>query len=95
MSASPTDPAAALAALNALLVAVQQTQIVNYIEVSAVAWLLYDMCLTFGRELKLIWKSKWSFVKVLYILSRYYGASYLAVTTAVSLTPGSKLSVNL
>ncbi|KAF8639307.1 hypothetical protein AX17_001588, partial [Amanita inopinata Kibby_2008] len=32
---------------------------------------IYDFLLTFGQEVSLIWWSKWSIVKVLFLLSRY------------------------
>ncbi|ESK84958.1 hypothetical protein Moror_9210, partial [Moniliophthora roreri MCA 2997] len=33
--------------------------------------LLYDVLLNFGLEFEHIWKSKWSFFKILYLIQRY------------------------
>ncbi|KAJ7809689.1 hypothetical protein B0H14DRAFT_1496224 [Mycena olivaceomarginata] len=43
----------------------------KYMNVSSVAILVFDYALTFSLEVSLIWKSKWSLPKVLFILSRY------------------------
>ncbi|KAF8134204.1 hypothetical protein K438DRAFT_1883440 [Mycena galopus ATCC 62051] len=43
----------------------------NYAQVSSVAILVFDYALTFNLEVSLIWGSKWSLPKVLFLLSRY------------------------
>ncbi|KAJ7206053.1 hypothetical protein GGX14DRAFT_134085 [Mycena pura] len=42
-----------------------------YVDVACLTLLTYDTVLTFGREEKHIWKSKWSFIKLLYLWTRY------------------------
>jgi len=39
--------------------------------VASFALFLWDYILTFGMEVDLIWKSKWNFMKALYLLQRY------------------------
>ncbi|KAF8140785.1 hypothetical protein K438DRAFT_1879334 [Mycena galopus ATCC 62051] len=43
----------------------------NYAQVSSVAILVFDYALTFNLEVSLIWGSKWSLPKVLFLISRY------------------------
>ncbi|KAJ7257682.1 hypothetical protein C8J57DRAFT_1342582 [Mycena rebaudengoi] len=47
----------------------------NFVQGSAIAalmWVVYDVCLTFDRELSSVWRSSWSISKVLFIFSRYH-----------------------
>ncbi|KAF7300068.1 hypothetical protein MKEN_01329900 [Mycena kentingensis (nom. inval.)] len=47
----------------------------NYLQGSAMAalvWVVYDAGLTFDREVRCIWKARWSVSKALFILSRYH-----------------------
>ncbi|KAF7367829.1 hypothetical protein MSAN_00847300 [Mycena sanguinolenta] len=46
-------------------------QTVKYFDVVAAAILIFDYCLTFSLEVSLMWPSRWSLPKVLYVLSRY------------------------
>ncbi|KAI0767224.1 hypothetical protein C8Q74DRAFT_1370047 [Fomes fomentarius] len=56
-----------------LLVGVfQDLQVVLLNNVAAVAWVAFDILVTFPQEVSLIWKAKWSIPKVLYFLVRYY-----------------------
>ncbi|KAH8810378.1 hypothetical protein DL96DRAFT_1561638 [Flagelloscypha sp. PMI_526] len=42
-----------------------------YCDVSAFWLMLYDYCISFGRERNVIWTSRWNTSKVLYLLTRY------------------------
>ncbi|KAK2459459.1 hypothetical protein APHAL10511_008519 [Amanita phalloides] len=64
--------------LQTLIDALRSTKMANYGVVSACAFLFYDVILALDREVKYIWRGRWSFPKVAYILIRYYGAAYLA-----------------
>ncbi|KAJ7061654.1 hypothetical protein C8F01DRAFT_144088 [Mycena amicta] len=47
----------------------------NFLQGSATAaltWVLYDVSLTWDRELKSVWRAPWSVSKVLFLLSRYH-----------------------
>jgi len=54
-----------------LIVAGYNMQLVRYMGAVSAAILIYDYLLTFRRELKYIWHSPWTLVKVIYICSRY------------------------
>ncbi|KAG0700526.1 hypothetical protein DFH29DRAFT_617041 [Suillus ampliporus] len=45
----------------------------SYFVVSACAGLIYDWVLTFGQEVELIWRQRWSLMTVLYLSVRYLG----------------------
>lgn len=45
----------------------------SYVIVACSAVLVYDWVLTFGQEIELIWKRRWSLVTVLYLNLRYIG----------------------
>ncbi|KAG2343989.1 hypothetical protein BDR05DRAFT_962272 [Suillus weaverae] len=47
--------------------------IFSYFVVASSAALVYDWALTFGQEIELIWKRRWSLVTVLYLNLRYIG----------------------
>ncbi|KAF8726557.1 hypothetical protein AX14_007711 [Amanita brunnescens Koide BX004] len=53
----------------------------NYAVVAACSLLVYDIILTSGREITYIWRAKWSFPKIVYLILRYYGAGFLAFIT--------------
>ncbi|KAJ7041331.1 hypothetical protein C8F04DRAFT_1079786 [Mycena alexandri] len=40
--------------------------------IAAVTWVMYDVCLTWDRELSSVWRSPWSIPKILFIFSRYH-----------------------
>ncbi|KAJ6568867.1 hypothetical protein B0H19DRAFT_688381 [Mycena capillaripes] len=46
-------------------------QAVKYLDVAATVVLVFDYCLTLNLEVSLIWPSRWSLTKILYVLSRY------------------------
>uniref|UniRef100_A0A0W0G8Z7 DUF6533 domain-containing protein n=1 Tax=Moniliophthora roreri TaxID=221103 RepID=A0A0W0G8Z7_MONRR len=49
----------------------QNKLVVSYLDVASGFLLLYDVLLNFGLEFEHIWKSKWSFFKILYLIQRY------------------------
>jgi len=48
-----------------------QRLVIDYIFVSAIATFIYDYILMLHLEVKLIWFSRWSYTKVLFLLLRY------------------------
>ncbi|KAG2355199.1 hypothetical protein BDR07DRAFT_1493502 [Suillus spraguei] len=47
--------------------------------VAAGVVVIYDWVLTLGQEIELIWRQRWSFVTVLYLVIRYIGIPYHAI----------------
>ncbi|KAJ7429465.1 hypothetical protein B0H11DRAFT_1944803 [Mycena galericulata] len=74
--------------LNAIYAALSQTRQSNYSWAAAVAFLAYDICLTFAHEVKYIWRERWSLVKVLYLFGRYYGLFNLILDAAGTVCGG-------
>ncbi|KAF8145304.1 hypothetical protein K438DRAFT_2028821 [Mycena galopus ATCC 62051] len=76
----------------------QYHQVVRYMHISSVAILVFDYALTFNLEVSLIWGSKWSLPKVLFLLSRYSPVIdvplvlYINITSAVSVQACSRLN---
>lgn len=51
-------------------------RISSYYTVAAYLVLMYDWTLTFGQEVELIWRQRWSPMTVLYLIVRYGGMFY-------------------
>ncbi|KAG2114872.1 hypothetical protein BD769DRAFT_1488686 [Suillus cothurnatus] len=47
---------------------------------------MYDWVLTLGQEIELIWRQRWSFITVLYLVIRYIGILY-SFANALSYLP--------
>ncbi|KAG1734930.1 uncharacterized protein EDB91DRAFT_577017 [Suillus paluster] len=63
----------------------------GYFVVASCAGLVYDFVLSFGQEVELIWKQRWSLMTILYLTVRYAGiplaiASILFSVTTIPLT---------
>ncbi|KAG2012225.1 hypothetical protein CC2G_012260 [Coprinopsis cinerea AmutBmut pab1-1] len=65
---------------------------------AAITFILFDIILNFSEELTHIWRARWTPIKVIYIVTRYYGLLFLVITFAMerqvqtleySLLPGS------
>ncbi|PBK69265.1 hypothetical protein ARMSODRAFT_957630 [Armillaria solidipes] len=61
--------------------------------VSALTLVVYDIIVSFGQEVELVWRSQWSSPKMLYFLARYYAVVYLSITAWVNISeePSDKL----
>ncbi|KAJ7872686.1 hypothetical protein B0H13DRAFT_2349342 [Mycena leptocephala] len=57
--------------LERTVLAASRIQIVKYCHVGAIAILFFDYLLTLHMETTLVWPSRWSISKVLFMLSRY------------------------
>ncbi|KAJ7924335.1 hypothetical protein B0H13DRAFT_1190039 [Mycena leptocephala] len=62
-------------------------QVVRYMHVASVAIWVFDYALTIGLEVSLIWRSKWSLPKCLFILSRYSTVLDAPLVLYYSITP--------
>ncbi|KAG1798109.1 uncharacterized protein HD556DRAFT_220581 [Suillus plorans] len=52
----------------------------SYFSVAAFVVVTYDWALTFGQEVELVWRQRWSLMAVLYLGVRYLGIVYAALT---------------
>jgi hypothetical protein len=52
---------------------ISSSRFFSYVIVAGSSVLVYDWVLTFGKEIELIWKRRWSLVTVLYLNLRYIG----------------------
>ncbi|OCH92795.1 hypothetical protein OBBRIDRAFT_886031 [Obba rivulosa] len=91
MSSIPS--AAVLQAEQQLFQAVSDTFAVNLAAVAAVAWFAYDALLTINQEIELVWKARWTYQKVLYILVKYYSLIFLIILVGVNTNTNVSLSV--
>ncbi|KAK6996781.1 hypothetical protein R3P38DRAFT_2565467 [Favolaschia claudopus] len=78
MSSPPSalDPNAIANELEALYTAMSETRITNYMQLSSIAFLIYDVFITFDKEYEYVWRSRWSLIKSLYFFARYYSILY-------------------
>ncbi|KAG1898361.1 uncharacterized protein F5891DRAFT_1191044 [Suillus fuscotomentosus] len=51
----------------------------SYFIVAAFVAVMYDWSLTFGQEVELIWRQRWSLMTVMYLGTRYLGFLYAAL----------------
>ncbi|KAG1771954.1 hypothetical protein EV702DRAFT_628496 [Suillus placidus] len=51
----------------------------SYFIVAASVGLIYDWALTFGQEIELIWRRRWSLMTFLYLSVRYVGIGYAVI----------------
>ncbi|KAG1778975.1 hypothetical protein EV702DRAFT_113438 [Suillus placidus] len=58
----------------------------SYWMVAAGAVVVYDWVLTLGQEIELIWRQRWSLMTMLYLVIRYIGLPYSAVSTLQNIT---------
>ncbi|KAG2069372.1 hypothetical protein BDR04DRAFT_1101665 [Suillus decipiens] len=54
----------------------------SYWFVAAGVVVVYDWVLTFGQEIELIWRQRWSLMTVLYLVIRYIGVPYCYLCSA-------------
>ncbi|KAG2139195.1 uncharacterized protein EDB93DRAFT_1253126 [Suillus bovinus] len=51
----------------------------SYFFLAAFVGVMYDWALTFGQEVELVWRQRWSLMTVLYLSVRYLGIVYAAL----------------
>ncbi|KAG7089069.1 hypothetical protein E1B28_010779 [Marasmius oreades] len=64
-------PAAPKAAFERIVEALGHQQIIAHVDVFNATLLVYDVIINLPLEIELVWKRKWSYLTVLYILQRY------------------------
>lgn len=69
---------------------IESMRLVTYFDVVGATMFLYDYLLTLGMEVDLVWSSKWTFMKVLYLAQRY-----LPFVDAVALCLLNQLSTTI
>jgi len=60
-------------------------------EISSSTIIVYDHIITLDDEIRLIWKSRWSLGKALFLISRYYNVFIVAFNTAVLFLPSASV----
>lgn len=57
----------------------------SYFVVASAAGVMYDWALTFGQEVELVWRQRWSLMTVMYLGVRYVGilSAVLSILTKV------------
>ncbi|KAG2359088.1 hypothetical protein BDR07DRAFT_238323 [Suillus spraguei] len=58
----------------------------SYFSVASFIVVSYDWALTFGQEVELVWRQRWSLMTVLYLGVRYLGIFYAALNMLYSVT---------
>ncbi|KAG2051482.1 hypothetical protein BDR06DRAFT_959025 [Suillus hirtellus] len=59
--------------------------IFSYFIIAACGVVIYDWGLTFGQEVELVWKQRWSLMTILYLVARYVAIGYAVISTSISL----------
>ncbi|KAG1798660.1 uncharacterized protein HD556DRAFT_198437 [Suillus plorans] len=67
------------------------SRVSSYFSVAAFVIVTYDWALTFGQEVALVWKQRWSLMSVLYLGVRYLGILY-ATSTVLNNVPTISLT---
>ncbi|KAG2141191.1 uncharacterized protein EDB93DRAFT_1295080 [Suillus bovinus] len=65
---------------------INENQLLSYFLVAAVVGVTYDWALTFGQEVELVWRQRWSLMTVLYLGVRYLGILHAVMNMLTSLT---------
>ncbi|KAG2053721.1 hypothetical protein BDR06DRAFT_439703 [Suillus hirtellus] len=59
---------------------INSNRISSYVAVASVIIVMYDWVLTFGQEVELVWRQRWSLMTVMYLGVRYLGILSAALT---------------
>ncbi|KAF9559140.1 hypothetical protein CPC08DRAFT_530233 [Agrocybe pediades] len=57
---------------SAFIQGIQELQVIRYTRIIASSVIFYDHVVTLGDEVRLMWNGKWSLVKILFFMIRYY-----------------------
>ncbi|TFK50619.1 hypothetical protein OE88DRAFT_1661133 [Heliocybe sulcata] len=60
-----------VASSSQVVLAARRLQVVRYTQVASMAVITAEWCFVIGEEVEYIWKAPWTYMKVLYLLSRY------------------------
>ncbi|KAG2339897.1 hypothetical protein BDR05DRAFT_967513 [Suillus weaverae] len=61
------------------LLVVTLNQFYSYVAIASFTTVVYDWALTFGREVELVWRQRWSLMTILYLTVRYAGMLYVVM----------------
>jgi len=67
---------------------------VTYVVASSIVVLLYDLTLTFEREVRLVWKAPWNLAKGLFLFLRYFFPICVILIIVVPLRPTNDVRTN-
>ncbi|KAJ3551792.1 hypothetical protein NM688_g4508 [Phlebia brevispora] len=81
-------------ALELLYADLRSIQSAQYSDLVAVVVLVYDVLLNMSDEVQYMWRAKWSFPKVLYLIARYYGPLHLTVAFVFDTRTGLSASLS-
>ncbi|KAG2043320.1 hypothetical protein BDR03DRAFT_412261 [Suillus americanus] len=56
----------------------------HYFTVAASVGVIYDWALTFGQEVELFWRQRWSLMTILYLSIRYVGIGYVVLKMLIN-----------
>jgi len=76
-----------MASLSTSVDGLRSIQLIRYTRLSGVSIIVFDHIITFDREVKFVWKSKWSLVKVLFFINRYYTLAWSLFTLYALFSP--------
>ncbi|KAK0433920.1 uncharacterized protein EV420DRAFT_1771282 [Desarmillaria tabescens] len=74
---SKMSSSASTEAILEIVKSMQTSRMVTYSQMSSIAFLIYDIIIMFHKEVEYVWKSAWSFPKMLYLFARYYALLYV------------------
>ncbi|KDN40831.1 hypothetical protein RSAG8_07849, partial [Rhizoctonia solani AG-8 WAC10335] len=57
--------------MQSLIEALEALKLAKYLIVVVFTFFMYDIVLTYSREIQLIWGSRWTFVRILFTIARY------------------------
>ncbi|TFY51415.1 hypothetical protein EVG20_g11010, partial [Dentipellis fragilis] len=66
---------------NQIVSALQQNVFLTHLGFSANALMSFDYFITFPDEIELVWRSRWTIVKVIFLLNRYIALSDVGIST--------------
>ncbi|KAG1738343.1 uncharacterized protein EDB91DRAFT_454165 [Suillus paluster] len=64
---------------------IDRNRVYSYFVVASCVAVIYDWALTFGQEVELIWRQRWSFMTLLYFGARYAVIPYAVLNILVTL----------
>ncbi|KAJ1308560.1 hypothetical protein OPQ81_004259 [Rhizoctonia solani] len=70
-----------------LIEALEALRLTKYLIVVVFTFLMYDIVLTYSREVQLIWGSRWTFVRVLFTIARYLTPCILIMNISFTFHP--------
>ncbi|KAG8702833.1 hypothetical protein FRC09_004509 [Ceratobasidium sp. 395] len=80
-------PLASQNPIEALKSSLEALALAKCMMVAAFTFLMYDIALTYRREVQLIWGSRWTFVRVLFTITRYFVPCVLMVNIYYAFHP--------